>query len=229
MHAGAVVVGGDKRRTLVEVAVVVLLLWVPLLWRAVALYMAPPRYGIELVDWVRQLIASVGAVAVLAYLMGSSQGGFAHFGIRRVRAMHVAVFAGAFVVAFLLQFALSYVLNALHPYRPDQMHEFWPPVAGVPMAVVVAATTELLLRGYLVTRFIDLWESPIPAVVLAPLMGGLTQFCYGPYRMAAALVYGLVFGAVFVRWKSVWPVVGAHAALSLLGALAHWWQYHLIQ
>jgi membrane protease YdiL (CAAX protease family) len=222
---GAVTSESEKRRIQIEVAVVVLLLWVPAFWHGVELHVSPPRHGVELVDWVRESITCGGMVAVLLFLMGGSPGNFVRFGFRRVRPVDYAVFACAFVVAFLLRCSLSYIANVLQLYHETYVFQHHAPLADVPMAVVVAASTEIFLRGYLLTRFIDLWESPWLAVLLAALMGSVTQFCYGPILMTDALLSGLTFGAVFVRRRSIWPVVGAHAVLKLIPAVIHLWQF----
>jgi len=92
---------------------------------------------------------------------------------------------------------------------------------GIASAVTAGVTEEVLFRGYPIERLIDAGSSPLVA-------GGLTwaafTIAHAPSYPAGNLVQiglvALLFTAVYVRTRSLVPVVAGHVLVDLVGVLA---------
>jgi len=92
---------------------------------------------------------------------------------------------------------------------------------GIASAVTAGVTEEVLFRGYPIERLIDAGSSPLVA-------GGLTwaafTVAHAPSYPAGNLVQiglvALLFTAVYVRTRSLVPVVAGHVLVDLVGVLA---------
>jgi membrane protease YdiL (CAAX protease family) len=82
---------------------------------------------------------------------------------------------------------------------------------------------ELLWRGYLMNRLIDLQGSSTKlawaiSLVVSAIIFGLGHTYQGPGGVLRIMASGLVIGAAFlITRRNLWPVVFAHAVLDSLG------------
>jgi len=99
-------------------------------------------------------------------------------------------------------------------------HMHWADVATLPLLILSAFWQELLMRGYFITRFEQLFESQ-PLSILAA--AGLFSFWHayqGPSGVIGSLISGLIYGAVFVRTRRLSPLVLGHALWNFVGHLS---------
>jgi membrane protease YdiL (CAAX protease family) len=78
---------------------------------------------------------------------------------------------------------------------------------------------ELVMRGYLIPRFEDLFGSTGKALVLSSVLFASYHLYQGLYGAGSALVMGLVFGVAFIAMRRLWPIAAAHALLNISSAL----------
>jgi membrane protease YdiL (CAAX protease family) len=80
------------------------------------------------------------------------------------------------------------------------------------LCLLIGFYEEVANRGYLIPRLEEIFGSTWLAVVLQALFFGLVHTYEGFSGVANATLIGVVYGLVFVKWRSVWPLVLAHAA-----------------
>ena len=96
---------------------------------------------------------------------------------------------------------------------------FW----AVPIATFVEVFKEEIVdRGYVCARVLDLgWGKPA-AVLISALVFRIPHFYYGWAPLIPIFVHGLIFALVFCSTRRIWPLVIAHSAYDLgLFALAY--------
>lgn len=93
------------------------------------------------------------------------------------------------------------------------------------MSVLFAVTIgaifeEVFFRGYLVSRLEELTGQGWIGVAASGLLFGYCQLYLGVVSAAVAMAMGVVGGIVFLKRRSVWPLIVAHVLYGL--AAAYW-------
>ena len=68
---------------------------------------------------------------------------------------------------------------------------------------------ELVMRGYFIPRFEQIFGSTFIAVTLSSLLFGAYHAYLGWRGVLSATVIGLIYGVVFARFRRLWPLVVA--------------------
>ncbi|WP_135806499.1 CPBP family intramembrane glutamic endopeptidase [Halorussus marinus] len=185
-------------------------------WASTALGLNAPPLVTVAVQWT----VAVGVVAVAVGVEGRS---LASVGFRRARRGDALALAGAAAAAMLVFAATDPLVTALGlPVRGDS--GTLSTGVGLSVALVRAVTTgvveEVLFRGYPIERLVEYAESPLLAGVVT----------WGAFTAAHAVAWPLgnlvqisavaaVFTVVYLRRRSLVPVVGAHVAVWALSVL----------
>jgi membrane protease YdiL (CAAX protease family) len=167
------------------------------------------------------IFSRFGAVAILCFLLCNSGDELSLFGFRRfqvVRDIAAALaLAGAMYVCFDLprHFAHGGTF-AIHPNS-------WLFGVGIPailLAVLAtmlgAAYEEILFRGTFIPRLEELTGNVWLGVLISALLFSLVHVYQGLFGVFVAFAMGLLFGVGFVRLRSLWPLVIAHALSNLI-------------
>ncbi|MEP3275722.1 MAG: type II CAAX endopeptidase family protein [Stappiaceae bacterium] len=130
--------------------------------------------------------------------------------------------------AFGLLFALISLLIGLlisTPVRTDLEFSQWTffltPVVG--MVFVQATAEELLFRGYLLQQFATRWNSWLIWAFLPSFFFGMLHFDpalpdhVGYYYVLATLLFGLTACILVWRSGSLWPAIGLHVSVNIVG------------
>ncbi|WP_029149219.1 CPBP family intramembrane glutamic endopeptidase [Microbacterium indicum] len=95
----------------------------------------------------------------------------------------------------------------------------------IPLLVLSAARAglleEVILNGYLLTRFRELGWRPWQMLVFVSLLRGSYHLYQGPAMAVGNAVMGLVFGAVYLRWGRVMPLVLAHTLIDTIAFVGY--------
>jgi len=100
-------------------------------------------------------------------------------------------------------------------------HHWWTWLAVVMTAAGAALLEEIVVLAYLITRLKQLAWSPLAIIATSALLRGSYHLYQGWGGFAGNLVLGVFFGALFVRWRRVWPFVLAHATVDVLAGAAY--------
>ncbi len=96
--------------------------------------------------------------------------------------------------------------------------------------ITAAFVEELLFRGYLINRLVDLqggatWLTWVVALVGSALIFGLPHFDQGAEGMIHTGAIGFVFGLAFLATgRKLWPVVLSHGLIDTLDFISHYFE-----
>lgn len=108
----------------------------------------------------------------------------------------------------------SLFAHALLPSQPSEK------AAWMLLALVIGASEELVYRGYLRQQLHALSGSAGLAVLLQALLFGIAHGAQGQWAVARFAAYGVVFGYVAQRQRSIVPCVLCHVGLDAYAGLA---------
>jgi len=211
----------SKRLTL-EVAVVLLLLWLPAL--AVGLWYR--FHGIPTSTRVMLLWSGLqdgGAVALLVYLSWLDGGWRRRLGLERPRPWKELLTAAAAFLLGLLGFALGARLSGAFVGAGGSPERLYEESARdfLPLVFLLGALREeLLFRAYLWDRLTELSGRPLSALLLS---AALFSACHG-YALGGSLatfLVGLALGLLFLARRSRWGLVLGHWCFNLYVTF-HW-------
>jgi membrane protease YdiL (CAAX protease family) len=77
--------------------------------------------------------------------------------------------------------------------------------------VASASCEELVMRGYLITRFERLFRSTSAAVLVSSALFASYHLYQGIHGVIGAAITGLVYATAFCSVRRLWPVCVAHA------------------
>lgn len=177
-------------------------------------------------------IALQGAAVLLGLrvLLALRGQGWRDIGLGRPRPLDLARGLLALAACFAANAALTVTLYVLAPevleVHFDRMRALGHGLsAGLPLAAVaglmffVGLYEELLARGFLLDRCRTLLGRWWAAVLVSSLLFGLAHAYQGWIGALQTAVVGAVFAAFTIRWRTLWPVILAHAGLNLSSLL----------
>ncbi|WP_049927895.1 CPBP family intramembrane glutamic endopeptidase [Halopiger goleimassiliensis] len=162
--------------------------------------------------------------AVLAVALGVEGLSPPSIGFRRPAWIDLGYLLGTAAVALLIYVATDPLVRALGlPLEAGTsgLEELPSPLVGLAAAITTGVVEELLYRGYAIERLLAFTDSPLTA-------GGLTWIAF---TLVHAVVWPLgnlvqtaavaaLFVVVYLRRRTLVPVVGAHVLIWLLPVLA---------
>lgn len=174
-------------------------------------------YWITALDWSWQSGCLIFATVYLVHRSGEP---WSTFGLVRPAPIDLAVAAGLLIASYSSWFVIE-------PWFPDdaiEREDRFAPLQGtldyllmIVMFTVNAFYEELLFRSYLVTRLERLLQSKVKAVLLSTLVFTLYHVDYGlTDALAHVFLGGLIFGAVFLWVRRIWPFAIGHALHNII-------------
>ena len=91
--------------------------------------------------------------------------------------------------------------------------QWWTYPVLILTAIENALLEETVVLGYMVTRLQQIGAPSLVAIGSAALLRGTYHLYQGWGGFVGNLSMGLLFGAVFLRWRRTWPLVIAHTVL----------------
>ncbi|HVU36990.1 MAG TPA: type II CAAX endopeptidase family protein [Opitutales bacterium] len=82
--------------------------------------------------------------------------------------------------------------------------------------LLAAFREEIFYRGYVCSRLRDFGLSRTRTAILSALAFASVHIYQGWALLPVHLAFGLVFAAVFLNYRSLWPLVAAHASYNLV-------------
>lgn len=222
----------SKRELWLEVLAVCFIGVLPDLWNTLGFLIAHPAKSSLYAREAYILFRSVQVSWLVLYLMARSKTPWSHFGIAAPRwVLDTLAAFGATLIVRLCYSTYARVVMAAVPVEAVSRDTraltelmVHPATSGQTMLLVIAALAngfaeELVMRGYLIPRFEDLFGSPARAVLLSAVLFASYHLYQGFYGAGSALVIGLVFGVLFCSMRRLWPLAAAHAFLNLSAML----------
>lgn len=98
---------------------------------------------------------------------------------------------------------------------------WWTIPAYVGLAVMNGVLEEIVMLAFLFSRFARMGWQPWVIVVVSAVIRGAYHLYQGFGGGLGNLVMGLVFGALYLRWRRVGPLVVAHVLLDLVSFIGY--------
>lgn len=172
---------------------------------------ASPPYWVAAVE-----LAALSActIYVTIYIVHQSGESWKRFGLTRPTLWDLLLGIGMFFLADMLTLLYHRVLPwDGQPSSGDQFPLPQRPLDYVLMVLQMGTSgfaEELVTRAYLVTRLQQLLRSPVGAVLVSAALFSSYHSYQGAASVASCMVFGIVFGAVFVLIRRVWPLAIGH-------------------
>ena len=129
------------------------------------------------------------------------------------RAVALAALIGIPGIAF---YVVAYRLGLNVRVVPTALTGHW---WTVPVLVLAALENgfleEVLVIGYFLTRLRQLKVDPWLALLAAAMLRGSYHLYQGLGQAIGNAVMGIVFGYVWLRWRRLWPLIGAHTVIDI--------------
>ncbi len=129
------------------------------------------------------------------------------------RALLLAASVGIPGIAF---YVIAYRLGLNVTVIPTALNDHW---WTLPVLVLAALENgfleEVLVVGYLLTRLRQLRVDPWLALFASALLRGSYHLYQGVGQAAGNAIMGLIFGYVWLRWRRLWPLIGAHTVMDV--------------
>lgn len=183
--------------------------------------------AISLIDLALQLLPIIRLcawAALVVYLLWRAGHHLARVGFswRRVDLLHGFGLAAAiglpglafYLVAVAAGFNLTVVPTAIDA-------DWWRVPVLVGQSVANALAEEILVVAYVMTRLRDCGWSNGRTLIASALLRGSYHLYQGLGGGLGNLVMGLVFGAYWLRYRRVWPLVVAHATIDIVAFVGY--------
>jgi membrane protease YdiL (CAAX protease family) len=179
---------------------------------------APGRPLLALFLQLVSLGSGVAPVLLVFYLLARNGERPSSIGVDRSQpgkdllrgAALAAVIGGSGLGLYLAAYKLGFNVNVVAEDLPDVWWRF--PVL-VLSALQNGLLEEVLVIGYLLTRFRRLGVSPFWAVTMAAVLRGSYHLYQGFGGFAGNAVMGVIFGVLFLRWRRATPMIIAHTLI----------------
>lgn len=166
------------------------------------------------------LIVALPQILLLLYILTlrAGENAYTEFGIPRPRARDLLyallVFAGVFALLTLLGVILILLPSAGRSLFTTGFRWKLEDARLIPLVVLFCLVTgyreELFFRSYLLTRFRQLHLPVFLAVGMSTLLFAAGHVYQGAAGLAVALIQGVYFSILFVRFKNIHPLAVAH-------------------
>jgi membrane protease YdiL (CAAX protease family) len=210
-----------KRDIWIEIGVVLSIV-VTFYYGAIAFVVWPEMAAGSLVSIyasISYLVRDLQVICMVLFVMWRSEKQWSDFGLVRPQFFDVPMAGCVFLVHFFLWMAVARIWMSLDLPTDSAIDTREASTLDQVLVVVAfyvgAFMEELMLRGYLLTRFEQLFKSPIAAILLSTVIFAGYHMYQGVLGVVAAGLCGLVYGAAFCLLRRLWPLVAAHTVFNL--------------
>ena len=166
-------------------------------------------------------LTQLGQISILLFLIWQSGDKISSFGIVKEKIWVLLPRILGLLIAFILVNAfLRHWTSIPHPSWDSLVHRGTAGSIGYSLAIALAATNEeLLFRSYLITRISEISRNKYMALCISAIIFGSSHLYRGGVSFISTGIIALIFGAAFIRWRSLLPLAIAHAMYNLLISL----------
>lgn len=212
-----------------DIWLVLLIVFVPSLYYAFADLIWPnirPVHPPVVYSATSMLMMLAGYGGLIAFLIHRNGQPLSRFGLGRP---NVAIDLTLGFVLMMIPFQLSGIINSFtdtlfgstgwsnwHEYAPRPPHAAWEyALVGLEM-FAVGFVEELVWRGYLMTRIVEVSGSTGKAILITSVLFGFNHLYQGPSGVVSATIDGFMYASVFAFTRRLWPVALGHGLLDLI-------------
>ncbi len=203
-----------------EFALICALTWIPSLYASVAEYGGWRKPSVLGVDEVFAAFSSLAMVSLPIFLIWRNGEPFRKFGFRPFEWRDLVVAAVLVLGAVLLHIASRSIIQIIGvqsgALTTIRIHHGFPLPVEAPILLVAAFREEIFYRAYACARMRDFGLNQTRVAVLSALAFASVHLYQGWALLPVHFFFGLMFAAVFLKFRSIWPLAVAHASYNLL-------------
>lgn len=187
---------------------------------------APGRPLLDLFLQLVSLGSGVAPVLLVFYLLARNGEGPSSIGVDRSQPRRdllrgvalAALIGGSGLGLYIIAYKSGVNVNVVAESLPNVWWRF--PVLVLD-ALQNGLLEEVLVIGYLLTRLRRLGVHPAWAVVIAAVLRGSYHLYQGLGGFVGNAVMGLIFGALFLRWRRAAPMIVAHTLIDAVAFIGY--------
>jgi membrane protease YdiL (CAAX protease family) len=185
--------------------------------------------GRPLLDLVLQLVSitnGVAPVVLVLYLLARNGEGPASIGVDLSQprrdllrgAALAAVIGGGGLGLYYLAFKAGIALNIVAAHLPDV---WWRIPVLLLSALQDGLLEEVVVIGYLLSRLRLVGLTPVSAVAIEAVFRGSYHLYQGFGAFIGNAIMGVIFGALFMRWRRANPMIIAHFLINAVAFIGY--------
>jgi len=210
----------SRQAMYLEFALVCALSWMPFFYSGLGDYLGWRKPSSSPADEVYSVFSALAFSALPIFLIWRNGEPFRKLGFKpfelRDAIVAVVLFLAAIALVLIyrpIEHALVSQPGAVTSYRVH--HGFPLPVESF-IFLVSAFREEIFCRAYLCLRLRDFGLNRTRTAILSALVFASYHIYEGWAALPVMFFFGLIFAGVFLNYRSLWPLVVAHACYNLL-------------
>jgi membrane protease YdiL (CAAX protease family) len=188
--------------------------------------LAPGRPLLDLTRQILRIGFALAPVALVWYLLVRSGEGLRALGIDRSQPLRdtargaalAALVGGVGLAGYLLAYASGANLAVVAADLPETWWR-WPVLIAA--ALQNSLLEEVVVVGFVLHRLTQLGVGPVASVALSATVRGAYHVYQGIGGLIGNLAMGALFGALYLRWGRVLPLVVAHALIDIVAFIGY--------
>ncbi len=139
------------------------------------------------------------------------------------RPIHIAIGVVSAIVLYVMFWIGDFVSAIVFPFAADQVGGIYamktqmnPVTIGLLLFFIIGPAEEIFWRGFIQERFAKRWGDTIGWIVAGCVYAAVHIWSWNFMLVMAALVCGVFWGWMYMRWKSLWPGIISHAVWDVL-------------
>jgi hypothetical protein len=136
------------------------------------------------------------------------------FFVGSVLVLYLLSIAAAIASAFPILFGIRDDLSVIKMLARILKGHYW---LTVFVAFTAGVTEELIFRGYILTRLLQLTKNPVVAIVISSLMFSAMHYKYNSlHELIFAFLIGIIFSVYYLKYKNIRSIFLVHFLIDLI-------------
>ena len=88
------------------------------------------------------------------------------------------------------------------------------------IALTAGITEEIIMRGYILTRLLQLFKKPVVPVLLSSLIFAALHYRYGSLReLIFTFLIGIIFSVYYIQYRNIKAIIAAHFLIDFINLI----------
>jgi membrane protease YdiL (CAAX protease family) len=136
------------------------------------------------------------------------------FFVGSVVVLYLLYIAAAIVSAFPILFGFRDDLSVIKMLARILKGHYW---LTVFVALTAGVTEEVIFRGYILTRLLQLTKNPVVAIVVSSLLFSAMHYKYNSlHELIFAFLIGIIFGIYYLKYCNIKAVILVHFLIDII-------------
>ncbi|MEO1295009.1 MAG: CPBP family intramembrane glutamic endopeptidase [Cyanobacteria bacterium J06636_16] len=215
-----------RRHLWTEVLIVALIGILPDLHRAFSTVLHPELRSLETPSsylFGSLIVRAISVTAPVLYLIWRNKEKFSDFGIKKFAFLSdTALGTGLYIASYFAFVIIGMITVSLFPtvvqeasenayYFPTHPEHLIGVLVFIVGVVLNSIAEEIVMRGYFIERLEYLLGSTAKSILLSSFLFALYHAYQGIIGTFNILLFGILYGVFYSRFRNIWPLVVAHS------------------